>query len=115
MHALSGGVEWKLDMVNQVANKNDKPVRSSIKQPKYHPPGRKNQTLITKEKAARGVSDTADKFASLAISSQRQSLVQLGPPPMRAGVQWSGESKDMFLRSSQHFQHGGTCTRKVVG
>uniref|UniRef100_A0A2P2MHS9 cyclin-dependent kinase n=1 Tax=Rhizophora mucronata TaxID=61149 RepID=A0A2P2MHS9_RHIMU len=113
--SLSTGVQRKLDMVNQDGNKNHKPVKSSTKQPKYRPPGRKSPASITKDKAARGVSDTADKFSSLAISSRRQSLLQPRPSPMRAGVQWTGESKDVLLRPSQHFQPGRTYTRKVAG
>ncbi|EEF42474.1 cyclin-dependent kinase F-4 isoform X2 [Ricinus communis] len=115
--SLSTGVQRKLDLVNQDASRNDKSFRSSTKQQKYRPPGRKSPptNIINKSRAARGVSDTADKFASMAVGSNRHSGLQQRPPPMKAGVQWAAESGDMFLRPSHQFQAGRSCTRKVVG
>ncbi|KAJ8774073.1 hypothetical protein K2173_009504 [Erythroxylum novogranatense] len=114
--SLSTGAQRKLDMANQGANKEEKSLKSSTRQPKYRPPGRKSPSSVNKGRvAARGVSDAADKFANMAIGSRRQSLVQPRPPPMRAGVQWTRESGDMFLRPSQQFHPARTCTRRVVG
>jgi len=71
---------------------------------------------MSKGRVARGVSETADKFASMTIASRRQSLGQQPKPPtMKAGVQWTGESGGMFLRPTQQFPHGRNYPRKVVG
>ncbi|KAF2316102.1 hypothetical protein GH714_041069 [Hevea brasiliensis] len=112
---LSTGVQRKLDLVNQDASGNDKAFKSTTKQQKYRPPGRKKSpTAINKARAARGVTDAADKFASMTIGSHRQIGAQPKPPPMKAGVQWTGESGDMFLRPTHQFQPSRTYTRKVV-
>ncbi|KAJ4829425.1 hypothetical protein Tsubulata_006620, partial [Turnera subulata] len=61
----------------------------------------------------RGVPDTASKFSGTAMASRRQQLIaQPRPPPMKAGVQWSAQSGDMFLRPSQQFQAGRSYPRK---
>lgn len=116
LHAsLSTGVQRKLDMVNQDSRKPDKSLKSSTK-PRYQPPGRKSPTFMSKGRVARGVSETADKFASMTMASRRQSLGQQPKPPtMKAGVQWTGESGGMFLRPTQQFPHGRNYPRKVVG
>ncbi|KAL3598831.1 hypothetical protein D5086_006749 [Populus alba] len=113
LHAsLSTGVQRKLDMVNQDSRKPDKSLKSSTK-PRYQPPGRKSPTFMSKGRVARGVSETADKFASMTIASRRQSLGQQPKPPtMKAGVQWTGESGGMFLRPTQQFPHGRNYPRK---
>ncbi|XP_065879685.1 cyclin-dependent kinase F-4 [Euphorbia lathyris] len=113
---LSIGVQRKLDLVNQDTSKNDKSLKSATKQQKYRPPGRKSPTIVNKVRGARGVSDTADKLASMAISSHRHTVAQPKPPAMKAGVQWSAESGDMFLRPTHQFHHGrSTYSRKVAG
>ncbi|CAK7355997.1 unnamed protein product [Dovyalis caffra] len=128
LHAsLSSGVQRKLDMVNQSvgynqsrweriedSHKPDKSLKSSTK-PRYQPPARKSPTSIGRGRIGRGVSDAADKFASMTIASHRQSVGQPKPPPMKAGVQWTGESGGMFLRSNQQFPPGRNYPRKVVG
>ncbi|KAJ9134974.1 hypothetical protein P3X46_032202 [Hevea brasiliensis] len=113
--SLSSGVQRKLDLVNQDASRNEKSLKSAAKQQKYRPPGRKSPMVINKARSTRGVSDAADKFASMSIGSHRQIGAQPKPPPMKAGVQWSGESGDMFLRQTHQFQPGRSYTRKVAG
>ncbi|KDP35422.1 hypothetical protein JCGZ_10805 [Jatropha curcas] len=119
--SLSTGVQRKLDLVNQDANRNEKSFKNAAaKQQKYRPPGRKSPSIVSNRgRASRGVLETTDKFASMTMGSHRQTGVQTGvqprPPPMKAGVQWTSESGDMFLRPTHQFQTGRTYTRKVVG
>ncbi|XP_021599161.1 cyclin-dependent kinase F-4 isoform X2 [Manihot esculenta] len=113
---LSTGVQRKLDLVNQDASRNENSFKGAIKQQKYRPPGRKSPSVINKGRSARRVSDAGDKLASMTIGSHKQNGGQAKPPAMRAGVQWSGESGDMFLRPTHQFQTGRSCyTRKVAG
>ncbi|OMO87895.1 hypothetical protein CCACVL1_08707 [Corchorus capsularis] len=109
------GVQRKLEMVNQDLNKNDKLVKNTAKQPKYRPPGRKSPISNNKEKGGRGASDVADKLANMSIGNRRQSVGPLRPPPMKAGVQWTAASNDMFLRPTQQMQPGRSFSRKVAG
>lgn len=113
--SLSTGAPRKLDMVSQDASRNDKSFKSATKQQIYKPPGKKSPTAINKARAARGFSDAADKFSSMTISSHRKIGSQAKPPPMKAGVYWTADSGDMFLRPTHQFQPGRTYTRKVVG
>ncbi|XP_017973332.1 PREDICTED: cyclin-dependent kinase F-4 isoform X2 [Theobroma cacao] len=110
------GVQRKLEMVNRDPTKNDKSLKSPAKQPKYRPPGRKSPAVsFNKDRTARGASDVAEKLANVTIGNRRQSVGQLRPPPMKAGVQWTAESNDMFLRPTQQIQSGRTFSRKVAG
>ncbi|EOY25312.1 Kinase superfamily protein isoform 1 [Theobroma cacao] len=109
------GVQRKLEMVNRDPTKNDKSLKNPAKQPKYRPPGRKSPVSFNKDRTARGASDVAEKLANVTIGNRRQSVGQLRPPPMKAGVQWTAESNDMFLRPTQQLQSGRTFSRKVAG
>ncbi|XP_022716881.1 cyclin-dependent kinase F-4-like isoform X5 [Durio zibethinus] len=108
--SLGTGVQRKLEMVNQKdLNKNNKSSKNSAIQPRYRPPGRKSPTAsINKNRNAHGASDVAEKLANVTIGNRR-------PPPMKAGVQWTAESNDTFLRPTQQVQPGRTFTRKVAG
>ncbi|XVE65403.1 hypothetical protein DITRI_Ditri07aG0177800 [Diplodiscus trichospermus] len=109
------GVQRKLDMVNQDLNKNDKSLKNSAKQPRYRPPGRKSPTTsINKERSGHGAPDVAEKLANVTIGNRRY-VGQVRPPPMKTGVQWTGESNDIFLRATQQTQSGRSFTRKVAG
>ncbi|KAL9447972.1 hypothetical protein AB3S75_015447 [Citrus x aurantiifolia] len=120
---INTGVQRKLEMANQNqdANKNDKSLNNSAKQPRYRPAGRKSPSkslvsaIFNKGRTARGVSDTAEKLANMSIASRRQSVEHLKPPAMKTGVHWSGDSGDLFLRPTQQMQPGRTYSRKVVG
>ncbi|KAJ4728407.1 Protein kinase superfamily protein [Melia azedarach] len=114
---INTGVQRKLEMVNQsqAANKNDKSMTNSAKQPKFRSAGRKSPTSLNKSRAAHGVSCTVEKLANMSIASRRQSVGQLKPPPMKTGVQWNAESGDLFLRPTQPLQSGRTYPRKIVG
>ncbi|XP_021903077.1 cyclin-dependent kinase F-4 [Carica papaya] len=114
--SLSTGLQRKLDMANQDGDKSDKSLKGSVKQPKYRPPGKKSPSSMSKCRTVRGVSDTSEKLANMTIGSRRQPGVQLRqPPPMKAGVQWIGESGDLFLRPTQNIQAGNAYSRKVAG
>ncbi|XP_022738977.1 cyclin-dependent kinase F-4-like isoform X2 [Durio zibethinus] len=113
--SLGTGVQRKLEMVKQDLNKNNKSLKNSAKQPRYRPPGRKSPTSINKDRNGRGASDVAEKLANVTIGNRRQYVGQLRPPPMKAGVQWTAESNDMFLRPTQQIQSGRSFTRKVAG
>ncbi|XVF52245.1 hypothetical protein PTKIN_Ptkin05aG0003500 [Pterospermum kingtungense] len=115
--SLGTGVQRKLDMINQDLNKNDKSLKNSAKQPRYRPPGRKSPTtLINKDRSARGASDVAEKLAKVTIGNRRQyGGGQLRAPPMKAGVRWTAESNDMFLRPTQQIESGRSFSRKVAG
>ncbi|VVB12472.1 unnamed protein product [Arabis nemorensis] len=120
--AFGSGVQRKLEMANQDGTRNTKPVRSSVKDSKYRPPGRKSPpgSSVNKNRVTRGVSDTADKLANMTVGgtvSRRHSVSvmgqhqQLKPPPMKAG--WVGETRDMFLRPTQPSTNA--YSRKVAG
>ncbi|XP_059642261.1 cyclin-dependent kinase F-4-like [Cornus florida] len=111
--SLSAGVQRKLDMNNQDASKNNKTTKSYYNLPKYQPPARNSPTSVYTGKAAREVSDTAEKLANMTIGSGRSPARQPLPPPMRAGG-WHGQS-DMFLGRPQEVQPGRTYSRKVLG
>ena len=106
-------MQRKLEMETQDANKNDKSLKSSVKEQKYRPPVRNNPTCMYTGRNARGVSDTAEKLANMAISSGRPTVKQPLPPPMKAGG-WHGPT-DLFLGQSHEIQSGRTYTRKVAG
>lgn len=65
--------------------------------------------------ARAGVSEVAEKLGNVTIASRRQYGGQIGAPRMKAGVQWTAESNDMFLRPTQQIPSGRTFTRKVAG
>ncbi|CAF2235266.1 unnamed protein product, partial [Brassica napus] len=124
--AFGSGVQRKLDMAKQEGTRNTKPVRSSVKDSKYRPPGRKSPpggnaagSSLSKNRVARGVSETADKLSNMSVRgtvSRRHSVSvmqqqQLKPPPMKAGC--VGEKRDMFLRSTQPAT--SAYSRKVAG
>ncbi|KAI5327294.1 PREDICTED: cyclin-dependent kinase [Prunus dulcis] len=117
LHASMGtGVQRKLDMVNQDAKKNDKYLKSSAKQQKYRPPGKSSPTTVNKGRITRGVSDASEKLANMTIGYRKQTVgQQMRPPPMKAGVQWIGESGNLYLRPVQEIQPGRTYSRKVAG
>ncbi|CAN6818238.1 unnamed protein product, partial [Brassica oleracea] len=119
--AFGSGVQRKLDMAKQDGTRNTKPVRSSVKDSKYRPPGRKSPpgSSLSKNRVARGVSETADKLSNMSVRgtvSRRHSVSvmqqqQLKPPPMKAGC--VGEKRDMFLRPTQPAT--SAYSRKVAG
>lgn len=104
-HAASGtGVQRKLEMDYQDANKNGKLVKSSARQARYRPPAR-NSPVST---YSRGVLQTSEKLARMTVSSVRPSA---GPPPMKAGG-WHGNSD--FLTRSHEAPSARNYSRKVV-
>ncbi|XP_075640924.1 cyclin-dependent kinase F-4 [Castanea sativa] len=125
LHAsLSSGVQRKLDLVDQDMSKNDKSLKSSVRQPRYQPPGKSSPTSTNKGRTGRGVLESTEKLANMSLGSRRQSVGQprhspmktvVQCPPMKAGVQWNSGSGNMFLRHAQDIQHGRTYSRKVVG
>ncbi|KAL1224740.1 Cyclin-dependent kinase F-4 [Cardamine amara subsp. amara] len=121
--AFGSGVQRKLDMAHQDGTRSTKPVRSSVRDSKYRPPGKKsppgalNKNQVTR---SRSVSETADKLSNMSIGgagSRRHSVSvvgqhqQLKPPPMKAG--WVGETRDMYLRPTQPITNA--YSRKVAG
>ncbi|KAE8677508.1 Serine/threonine-protein kinase MAK [Hibiscus syriacus] len=109
-------VQRKPEMLNQDLRKNDKPVKNFTKQPRYLPPGRKAPISMSKDKNDGGAaSDVAEKTGNVRIGNQRQYVGQIRPAPMKAGVQWTAESNDMFLRPTQQIQPGRSIPRKVAG
>ncbi|KAK3037624.1 hypothetical protein RJ639_030401 [Escallonia herrerae] len=119
--SLSTGVQRKLEMNYQDAIKNDKSLKNSAKPPpRYQPPARNGSTTYMGKATfmgkPRGVSETAEKLANMAIGSGRPLARQqpLPPPPMKAGG-WNGQS-DLFLGRSQEIQPGRMYnSRKVAG
>ncbi|KAK8639933.1 hypothetical protein V6N13_138299 [Hibiscus sabdariffa] len=111
------GVQRKPETLNQDLRKNDKSVKNFTKQPRYWPPGRKAPISMSKDKNGHGAaaSDVAEKLGNVRIGNRRQYVGQIGPPPMKAGVQWTAESNDMFLGPTQQIQPGRSFTRKVAG
>nr|KJB25155.1 hypothetical protein B456_004G178800 [Gossypium raimondii] len=109
----------KPEMLNQDLRKNDKPLKNYSKQPRYWPPGRRTTTIsMNKDRNGRGAggaSEVAEKLGNVTIGSRRQYGGQIRAPPMKAGVQWTAESNDMFLRPTQQIPSGRTFTRKVAG
>ncbi|XP_077244741.1 protein kinase superfamily protein [Tasmannia lanceolata] len=113
MHAsLSTGVQRKLEMDCQDANKIEKSVKSSAKQPKYRPPARNSPgASVYSGKNSRSVSDTAEKLGHMRVSSGREP-VKAPPPPMKAGG-WHGNSD--ILGRSHEIPSARSYSRKVVG
>ncbi|GMJ00213.1 hypothetical protein like AT4G19110 [Hibiscus trionum] len=77
--SLCTGVQRKLDMDNQDLRWNDKSLKSSDKQPRYRPPGRKTPfaASIYKGRNDIGVADVADKLANVTIENRRPYVAQL--------------------------------------
>lgn len=120
LHASAdSGVQRKLDMHNQVARKNDnKSLKSSGNQQKYRPPGKSNPISTNRVRATREVSDASEKLANMTIGPRKPTVPTVGlrpTAPMKAGVQWIGESGNVYLRPAQQIQPGRVYTRKVVG
>ncbi|KAK2995064.1 hypothetical protein RJ640_024522 [Escallonia rubra] len=119
--SLNTGVQRKLEMNYQDAIKNDKSLKNPAKPPpRYQPPARNGSTTYMGKATfmgkPRGVSETAEKLANMAIGSGRPLARQqpLPPPPMKAGG-WNGQS-DLFLGRSQEIQPGRMYnSRKVAG
>ncbi|XP_028793678.1 cyclin-dependent kinase F-4 [Neltuma alba] len=111
--SLATGVHRKLDMANEDGNKTDKSVKTA-KQPKYRPPGKDSPSAMNKGRTStvRGVSETADKLANMAVSARRQSM---GAPPMKAGGHWITESRNFLLRPAQEIPAARAYSRKVAG
>ncbi|XP_038725713.1 cyclin-dependent kinase F-4-like isoform X2 [Tripterygium wilfordii] len=110
LHASLGtGVQRKLEMANEAANKNDDTLKSSTEQPKYRPPGRKSPNSFNKGVAACGASDTAEKLSRMTMGPRRQSFGQ--PQLPKGGVQWTSG----YLRPTQQIQPGRAYARKVAG
>ncbi|PPR82086.1 hypothetical protein GOBAR_AA38626 [Gossypium barbadense] len=108
----------KPELLNQDLRKNDKPLKNYSKQTRYWPPGRRTTTIsMNKDRNGRGAgaSEVVEKLGNVTIGSRRQYGGQIGAPPMKAGVQWTAESNDMFLRPTQQIPSGRTFTRKVAG
>ncbi|KAK6947320.1 Protein kinase domain [Dillenia turbinata] len=121
---VAAGVHRKLEMDvqakgrnplidNRDAIKNDKFLKNTAKPAKYRPPARNSSSSINSNRTVRGVADTTEKFANMAVGSGRQPVRQSLPPPMKAGG-WHGQS-DLFLGRSQEIQPGRSFTRKVAG
>ncbi|PON44799.1 Serine/threonine protein kinase [Parasponia andersonii] len=136
VHASAGfGVHRKLDMVNQDARKNEKSLKSSGNQQKYRPPAKTNPiSMNNRVRDAHDVFDASAKLANMTLGphkpiwGQRPTVkagarplkaeapfLKPGAPLLKAGVQWVGESGDVYLRPAQHIQPGRAYTRKVVG
>ncbi|XP_057528594.1 cyclin-dependent kinase F-4-like isoform X1 [Amaranthus tricolor] len=111
--AFGAGVQRKLDMDGKDLNKNDKSVKSSVKQPKYRPPIKNSSSSIYSGRTTRGISEAAEKLANMSLSSGRQAMRQSIPPPMKAGG-WHGQS-NMFMGRSQEIQPSRAFTRRVAG
>ncbi|KAL4324607.1 hypothetical protein GQ457_11G020430 [Hibiscus cannabinus] len=111
------GVQRKPETLNQDLRKNDKSVKNFTKQPRYWPPGRRAPISMSKDKNGEGAgaSDVAEKLGNVRIGNRRQYVGQIRPPPMKAGVQWTAESNDIFLGPTQQIQSGRSFTRKVAG
>ncbi|XP_039046892.1 cyclin-dependent kinase F-4-like isoform X2 [Hibiscus syriacus] len=78
--SLGTGVQLKLDLVNKDLSNNDKSLKSSARQPRYRPPGRKSPfaaASINKDLNAIGAADVADKLANVTIGNRRPYVVQL--------------------------------------
>ncbi|KAF8107599.1 hypothetical protein N665_0119s0063 [Sinapis alba] len=121
--AFGSGVQRKLDLAKQDATRNTKPVRSSVKDSIYRPPGRKSPcSSVNKNRVVRGVSETADKLSNMSIRGtvsrrhsvsvmQQQQQQLLRPPQMKAGC--VGETRDMLIRPTQPTTNA--YSRKVAG
>lgn len=89
---------------------------------------------MNRVRGARELSDASEKLANMTIGSRKPNVVQRPPvkagvppvksgaphskngaPLLKAGVQWVGESGDVYLRPVHHIQPGRAYTRKVVG
>ncbi|KAH0850432.1 hypothetical protein HID58_095530, partial [Brassica napus] len=100
--AFGSGVQRKLDMAKQDGTRNTKPVRSSVKTPNTDHPvervlvtgGNAAGSSLSKNRVARGVSETADKLSNMSVRgtvSRRHSVSvmqqqQLKPPPIKQVV-----------------------------
>ncbi|KAF3447888.1 hypothetical protein FNV43_RR08595 [Rhamnella rubrinervis] len=120
--SVGPGVQRKLDMLNQAAKKTDKSLKNSAKPQRYRPPGKISPTSApdNRGRAARVVSDAAEKLSNMKINGNRtrptmQLHQPLRPPPMKAGVRWIGEPGDVYLRPVREVQPVGPYARKVAG
>lgn len=114
--SADAGVQRKLDMHNQVARKNEnKSVKSSGNQQRYRPPGKSNPISTNRARAACEVSDASEKLANMTIGPRKPTVGVRPTASMKAGVQWIGESGNVYLRPAQPIQPGRVYSRKVVG
>ena len=123
--SVAPGVQRKLDMAKEDGIKDKKAKEDGIKekksmktttpQSKYQPPGKGSPSSLSKGRTVCCVSKTTDKFANMSISTRRHSLSQTRPTPMKAGVNWNSESRNILLRSAQQIPTGRTLTKKVAG
>ncbi|KAG6397181.1 hypothetical protein SASPL_143346 [Salvia splendens] len=106
------GVQRKLDLNDQDNTRNGKSQPSNVKQqPKYRPPGMNGQPSMLGK--TRRVSDVAEKFSNMTVSSNRAIAKGSVGQPMKSGG-WHGQS-DMFSRRSQEFLPGRSYSKKVAG
>ncbi|CAA0820443.1 Protein kinase superfamily protein [Striga hermonthica] len=100
------GAQRKLGRNDQDLSKKCKDLMNYSKpQPRYQPPGINGPSAGNLGKT-RGVEDTVDKFADMAVGSV--------PPPMKAGG-WHGQSNLFFGRSQEVIGTRAAYNRKVAG
>ncbi|XP_073033469.1 cyclin-dependent kinase F-4-like isoform X1 [Primulina eburnea] len=110
---LSPGLQRRLDLNNQNSTKADKNLNNYVKQqPKYRSTGM-NGPLAGDLGPLRGVSDTTEKLANMAVGSGKPLAKPLVPPPMKAGG-WHEHPNPFFRRSQDLVPGRGTCARKVA-
>ncbi|KAK4252656.1 hypothetical protein QN277_014401 [Acacia crassicarpa] len=113
---LAAGVQRKLDLTNEKDGIKSDKASKTVKQPKYRPPRKNSPTSMNKGRTVRAVSETADKLANMSVGSRRQSMGQARPPPpMKAGVYWGPESRNLLPRPAHEVSTGRTLPRKVAG
>ncbi|XP_057766665.1 cyclin-dependent kinase F-4-like isoform X2 [Salvia miltiorrhiza] len=113
--SLSSSVQRKLDLNNQDIAKTDKNQPSNVKQqPKYRPPGMNGPPGWSGK--TRGVSDVADKFSNMTVSSNRAIAKGSSVGQAMKSGGWQGQS-DMYSRRSQEFLPGRSrsYSKKVAG
>lgn len=66
-------------------------------------------------RAACEVSNASEKLANMTIGPRKPTVGVRPTASMKAGVQWIGESGNVYLRPAQPIQPGRVYSRKVVG
>lgn len=110
---VNRGVERKLNMGSE-KDANHKLSSTSIKQPKYRPPGKNSPSSINKGGTASAVTGAAQKMGNLSLSSRKDCAIPRVPHPMKAGG-WRGEPGDMLRRKPNEIPPGRAFSRKVTG
>ncbi|MQM04319.1 hypothetical protein Taro_037122 [Colocasia esculenta] len=127
--SLRTGVQRKLEMDFQEAEKNEKSRKTLLKQPPCRPPARNRSGKNERSgyvgpgysgRTSRRVSDAADKLAEMTLSpptGRRRSTTttttaRQPPPAMKAGG-WHTQSA--FLVQSNEIPSARSFTRKLVG